>query len=49
MAPVEAPQITTGMDARLALAQNRSALLAANGRLACSQSWYQSVRGRYLK
>lgn len=47
MAPVEVPQVTTGMDARLALIKNRSALLDANGRLKCSREWYHSVRGQY--
>lgn len=49
MEPVKVPMVTTGMDARLALAQNRSALLEANGRLSCSSQWYKSVRGQYAK
>lgn len=49
MAPVKVPMVTTGMDARLALAETRSALLDANGRLSCSSEWYRSVRGQYGK
>lgn len=49
MTPVAVPQITTGMDARLALAKNRTALMDANGRLACSRDWYGEVRQNYAK
>ena len=49
MEPVTAPLVTVGMDARLALAESRSALLKANDHLICSKGWYQSVRGRYSK
>jgi hypothetical protein len=49
MEPVAVPLVTVGMDARLALAQNRSALLEANGRIACSRDWYGGVREQYAK
>lgn len=49
MEPVKVPQVTTGMDARLALAQNRSALLEANGRLGCSRDWYGGIRKQYAQ
>jgi hypothetical protein len=49
MAPVAVPVIETGMDARSALARNRAALRAANGRLECSRDWYVSVKEDYAK
>jgi hypothetical protein len=41
------PQVVVGMDARLALAKTRSALLDANGRLDCSRTWYNRIRSKY--
>jgi hypothetical protein len=49
MAPTKVPLIVVGMDARLALAETRSALLDANGRLSCSSDWYAGVRKNYAK
>ena len=49
MSPVTVPELQAGADARLALANHRAALKAANGRLDCSRAWYVEIRKEYAK
>lgn len=45
--PVAVPPLAAGRDARVALAEHRSALKAANGRLVRSRAIYGGVRKSY--
>lgn len=47
LGPVTVPALTKGKDARVALAETRSALKAANGRLLRSRTIYRGVRKSY--
>jgi hypothetical protein len=47
LAPVAEPVLLKGKDARVALAEYRSALRSANNRLAKSRSIYRGVRKSY--
>lgn len=47
MAPVAVPPLAVGKDARVVLAEHRSALKAANGRLVRSRAIYGGVRKTY--
>lgn len=47
LAPVAEPALTKGKDARVALAEYRGALRAANNRLARSRALYRGVRRSY--
>lgn len=49
MAPVPAPALHKGQDARAALRLTRSALFKANARLIASDGWYESVRKSYAQ
>ncbi len=47
LAPVKAPGIKVGMDARVALARTYTALALANGRLEQGRGWYGDVRSNF--
>lgn len=47
LSPLPLPQVKAGMDARVSLAEHRSALRAANSRLSKSRAIYRGVRKTY--
>ncbi|MGF7160013.1 hypothetical protein FHS85_001636 [Rhodoligotrophos appendicifer] len=47
LAAIPLPAVRNGMDARLALGQNRAAAAEANARLKASRQWYDGVRSEH--
>ncbi|WP_246252040.1 hypothetical protein [Ancylobacter pratisalsi] len=47
LAPVPAPALKVGMDARVALARTYTALALANGRLDQGRQWYGEVQSSF--
>lgn len=48
-APVSAPDIRRGEDARVALGKVAAAFLSANGHIQACRDWYEGVRKSYAE